>query len=882
MTLFQAPKEALRPAEQRVGCEACSLSTQWPRLKNPRILPDPNFLAEAAGPVVYFLGGAPNGGDDEVGAPFKGDSTLRNALRRFELPFTLSNVCRCKPPTGEKPKPSEIAACWGGHAAPDLKQTQPLVIVPLGNIALNRFLPGTVQDWERVRVPVLVEGTPTWVLPLQDTETLVERDNDDEMTLWRRALDDLYQDIGTLARPAIVSYEEALAGIEIILPGDLLTGRAIEGRTLGVDLETTTLMPWEPGGKILSASVSNGPRTVAWLVEHPDNPNPQLALDVLLATLRAATRLIAHNGVFEIRWLAKYYGMEVFSWNWCDTMARPFAELGVIQGNAHRSQDEGYGRLAGLGKQTQLHFGFNVKDVLNVDPVKWRNYTVEQFLLYNGLDAKWCWKLWHQPLSPWARVEVERQRGAVRAMGAISWRGMLVDQNELAAQSEKLEASVKTETAAIVAHIDVVRWESQTRTKFNPGSPDQVAQFFDLPTADEDALAEVESDLAKKILRLRKLDKLLGTYAKGIYKALYPDGYLHPDYSCMRVVTGRTSTQKPNAQNMPVRTNKEFRKVIVPPQGCALVSLDYKQLEARGVTIATKDPTMLGYVWRDDDIHREWAVELLDEYPEIADRLCPHVTDDKKVIARVRGEMKNGFTFPLIYGAALKRCAGELQVPEDVLGPIVERFWKKYAGIRTWQDVVHAFYRQHLYVETMTQRRRFGPVSWTEQLNTPIQGTGSDIVTDAADRCVIHAVETGDVHFIPMVDLHDDLSFYLPTPRMQGYIETIAKIMVTPTYGFITVPLAVEVKVGIHNWSEQHEFGTYTTADFFPLPKNDLTKQVAAIQALGRAHGRSSGGVVARPVTRPVIAQRPAPIARTPLNAARRERIAVRTRTPTA
>jgi uracil-DNA glycosylase family 4 len=844
LALFDTPKAVIRPVEQRAGCEACALASQWPRLHTPRMPPDGARRAD-----VYFIGAAPSTHDDENEQPFSGDGglLLRTALKRWERrddapAWRLGNVARCRPPD-RPPSPSEIYSCWTAHGLPDVAQVQPRVVVPLGNVALNRFVDGQMAEWDRVRFPVVVAGRPTWVYPLQHPSYLLEQDDDSDLRkLWNAAITTLGGS-GNWPDPVCVSHEDALAGIHVLYPSDLAqfrdTGVVLAARTLGVDLETTTLIPQEVGSKILSCSVSNGDKTLAWLVGHPNNPDEEFALWCIEQTLERATRLIAHNTVFEQRHLAYYFGHKVFKWNWCDTMARPYAELGVLQGR--RDDDDNPGKLAALGKQTQVAFGFNVKHVLDVDPTKWQNYPVERFLQYNGLDAKWCYKLWHHPLPDFARVEVERQRGATRLAAAISWKGMLVDQTELTNQTSKLEADIKADTQKIMMAADVVRYERDNRARFNPGAPDQVAKFFGLASADEDALRTVDTPLAKQILRLRKMEKLHGTYAKGIYKALYPDGYLHPDYSTMRTVTGRWSTRKPNTTNVPVREDKTLRRNFIPPKGYAFVSFDYKQLEGCGVVMATGDRAMLDYIWRGADMHKEWAIEVLDAYPAIADRLCPTLADrqdEKKVIARVRGEMKNTFTFPLIYGASVRRCSREMQVPEDKLGPVIDKFWSKFAGIANWQRRSHEFYYDHWYVETLTQRRRFAPVSWNEQLNTPVQGTGSDIVVDGGVRTLDRALATDDPHLIPIINIHDDLSFYFPVTELQGYIETVARIMVTPTWDFISVPLTVEVKVGLHNWSEQNEFGTYTTGTFYPLPPSGLDAQVGAIRAIAARRGR--------------------------------------------
>ena len=843
--LFNVEERKIRVAAVRSGCEACSLSDQWRRLDSPKMEPTGSTGRDVD---VYFLAEAPNARDDQSGVPLHDSSSagrlFRGVVEDWKISWRLGYMARCKCPEGRQPKPSEVSACWDAFGLADLIAHRPRVVVPMGKIALARFAPGQIDEWAGVRAPVKFGGHTAWLLPAQDPEAVVtskSREADELKEIWRRIVRMIPEQLDSWGTPRVVTREEALEGIRPILPNELeqMSELPISGRTLGVDIECTELMPQADGAALLSVALSNGKETIAFLVEHPDNPNPAHARELLIKKLQSTPRLVAHHAATELRWFLARFGLNALRWYWCDSMARPYAEFGVLRGRGNDDeQDSARARLASLGKQTTQHFGFNVKEILDVDPLKWRGYPVDKFLTYNGLDAKWCLKAWQQPLPQFAWAEVNRQRDAIRGFTAVGWQGMLVDEVELGEQSKALEQEVARREIQIKQNAKVIRFEQQRKLMFKPSAPDQIADLFGLPSADEEALREVDDPLAKLILEYRKYEKMLGTYVGGVKQGLYPDGRLHPDYTTMLTATGRGSARNPNTQNFPTRQDKKFRRVIVAPPGYAIVAFDFKQLEAGMVGCASGDLVFLGYIWRGDDIHKEWAVEVLDVWPDIADRLCPHLKEDREILARVRGEMKNGFTFPQIYGAGVPKCARVLVMPEDLLGPIVDKFWDKYSAIKRWQTAQHKFYRDNLYVETLTERRRFAPVSWNEQLNSPIQGTGADLVTDAQIRCVEHALETNDPCFIPMVNIHDDLSFYFPLDRVQQYAETVARIMCTPTFPWIKIPLAVEVSVGKANWSEKHELRTYSTRDFFDLPANDVGAQAAAVGAIGRRNWR--------------------------------------------
>lgn len=862
MPLLSVQREQPTAPGARTGCSACSLATTWPSLRNPKIVPD-----GSARPLVYFLGEAPGEADDAVGRNLMGEggSILRNALSRWDMraniPYRVGNICRCRPTerSGSKIEPrlttpSEQAACWGAYGADDVLNSRPLVIVPLGTPALQRFIDGGVHEWDRVLVPFKYREHLCWLYPMHHPDYLIEQggDRSEYYKFWHQGMDWLRVNVPSLTSPTIPTAAEITAGIEVIMPDRPLDLSMLDtrGQHIAFDVETTDLMPWAPGAKMLSASIATSEKTISFCVDHPANARyAKQNAAVLFQMLKQARLRSAHNESMEIRWASKYFGMEVFGWDWQDTMGMAYSEHGT--------------RLQALGKRTQIHFGFNVKDVTRVDPLQWKTTPLDQFLFYGALDSKWCLRIAQQiPEGPeaWILDESRRQDKAAMAAAALSWRGMLVDQTELGVQTQKFEQQVKSAANDIVMDRQVVAWESAGHKKFNPAANDQVAEFFGLKSASEDILHELNSPLARKIVRLRKLEKMLGTYAQGTLRDMYPDGFLHPDFTTMKAVTGRWSSKKPNSQNWPKREDKTFRKVITAPKGCVMACFDFSQLEARGITIASDAPVLLQYVWDEEDIHREWAERLYDDYPEIADRLCPNVHDDKLIIKRIRGDIKTGLVFSQFYGAGEKTSAGAMHVPLGVMQPIIRDFWRKYGDVKKWGNRIHHDYDKNGYVQTLTGRRMFGPLSWTEQTNYPIQGTGSDIVVDAAVQCILLAVRENDPYLIPCINIHDDLTFYFPANQAEEYIKLVSRILVTPRFDWISVPLAIEVSMG-DNWSEQNEFGNYSTKDFYKLPASGLAGQVEAIKRIARESA-------AHPVIGRSLPARS-------INAARRERIAL-------
>jgi len=285
MALFQASGGGVRPAQTRTGCTACTLSNTWSKLAHPKIVPDTRGVGGDNLVDIYFLGGAPGSQDDAQGIPFVSDGgqMLRNAMRNWptDINYIFSNVCRCHPPESRSPSAKEMDACWGAYGQPDFLSYKPFVVVPFGGEALSRFFPGGIAEWNGVRVPHAQDGHSFWVCPLYHPSYLMnqkKRDygESDAHKIWRRSLDALWRGVTEWENPKVVSHAEAVEGIQVFLPNQLQELRQLilaQPKGLrAVDLETNGLMPWGNEARILSASVSFGSLTVAWLIDHPENP----------------------------------------------------------------------------------------------------------------------------------------------------------------------------------------------------------------------------------------------------------------------------------------------------------------------------------------------------------------------------------------------------------------------------------------------------------------------------------------------------------------------------------------------------------------------------------------------------------------------------------
>jgi DNA polymerase-1 len=210
------------------------------------------------------------------------------------------------------------------------------------------------------------------------------------------------------------------------------------------------------------------------------------------------------------------------------------------------------------------------------------------------------------------------------------------------------------------------------------------------------------------------------------------------------------------------------------------------------------------------DIHMEWAQRIAKVYHS--------PVDDMK---EFRSVIKNKFVFPAFYGANGKTIAGYLDMDPGKMIKVFDAFWDTFSDVYAWQQRVVKNYRKNGYVETLTGRRRRAPLTTNKAINMPVQGTASDIVVDAMNRLSelgqrIQNFDDDDREiscYQPIMNIHDDLTFYIPEAEAEDYFTNIIRTMVEVPFKFVgDIPIEVEAAVG-PNWFDMEDIGTFETGD---------------------------------------------------------------------
>ncbi len=390
-------------------------------------------------------------------------------------------------------------------------------------------------------------------------------------------------------------------------------------------------------------------------------------------------------------------------------------------------------------------------------------------------------------------------------LGRMEEHGVLVDSERLKSLSAKVA-------------VEIVRLEGECHTAagraFNINAPRQLeAILFDelkLPvqkrtktarSTDADVLEELSDrhPLPAKILEVRALVKLRGTYLDALPALADEHGRLHTSYNQAVAATGRLSSTNPNLQNIPVRTplGREIRGAFVAPEGHVLLSADYSQIELRVLAHLSGDPILVDAFARGEDVHARTAMEI---YKVGADGVTREM--------RARAKTTN---FAVIYGQGESALGRQLGITRDEAGEFIKRYFETFATLRKYMDDTVTQARSGGTVLTLLGRRRYltdlnspnRALRMTAErmaVNTPIQGTAADIIKLAMvsvdQRLLEQHLATRMV-----LTVHDELVFEVPESEraaVEGLVrETMEGVMK------LSVPLVVDCGWG-PDWGAAH------------------------------------------------------------------------------
>ena len=311
-----------------------------------------------------------------------------------------------------------------------------------------------------------------------------------------------------------------------------------------------------------------------------------------------------------------------------------------------------------------------------------------------------------------------------------------------------------------------------------------------------------ESGIVELILRQRRLAKLKSTYVDSLQTLINPKtNRVHTQFRQMGAETGRLSSDSPNLQNIPVRTEegREIRRAFTAAPGQHLLAADYSQIELRILAHITQDATLLDVFRTGQDIHAATASKLY-SVP------INEVTKNQRRIAKMT-------VFGIIYGISAFGLSARTELSRSEAQQMINTLFAEYPGLKQYIDQTIDMVRGQGYVETLFGRRRYfrellegggGPrrqAAEREAINAGIQGTAADLIKMAMVR-LDTALREGGYGARMLLQVHDELVLEVPEAELDA-VARLVRAMMEGVYPALRVPLEVNVEAG-SNWDNLH------------------------------------------------------------------------------
>jgi len=309
-------------------------------------------------------------------------------------------------------------------------------------------------------------------------------------------------------------------------------------------------------------------------------------------------------------------------------------------------------------------------------------------------------------------------------------------------------------------------------------------------------------EIVECILEYRQVVKLKSTYVDALPLLINEkDNKIHTTYMQAVAATGRLSSQNPNLQNIPIRTERgrRVRKAFIPSSDdYTILAADYSQIELRLIAELSGDKGMLSAFKNGEDIHAATAAKVFDVEAEDVSR---EMRSKAKVV-----------NFGIIYGISAFGLSQRINVSRSEASDLIKNYFEKYPGIKEYMDKSIEFAREHGYVETIMKRRRYlkdinsgnatvRGFAERNAINAPIQGSAADMIKIAMIR-VDKVFRTKKYKSSMILQVHDELVFDAHKDEIEEIMPIIEKEMqgAIPDLG---VPMNVDMDTGV-NWLEAH------------------------------------------------------------------------------
>lgn len=583
---------------------------------------------------------------------------------------------------------------------------------------------------------------------------------------------------------------------------DNLVAKLSQAKVISFDTETTSTD--EMQAEVVGISLATEPGSGWYLpVGHLEARN--LPLDQVLAALTGpltnpAIQKIGHNVKYDYLILARH-GLRVSPLSF-DTMIAEW----IIDPNSHN---------LGLKNLVLVRLGEEMTHIEELigkgkNQLSMAQIPVEAVAPYAAADAETCLRLMPQLLAEIKRDGLEKlfyeiEMPLVSVLAEMEFIGVLLNLDFFHAFSKELTSGLATLEKQIF---------EQVGKPFNINSTQQLSDilFNRLMLVPPDRGRKTSSGhfstaagvldemrgqhaVVDLILEHRELSKLKSTYVDALPEAVDANtGRVHTSYSQTGSVTGRLSSNNPNLQNIPIRTEtgRRVRTGFIAEDGNVLLSVDYSQVELRLVALMAGDEAMLDAFRAGQDIHTTTAAAIYN---------VP--------LAEVTKEMRRhakAINFGLIYGMSVFGLTRSTELTLGESEAFVKAYFARFPGVKRYLDETRKLAASQGYVTTLLGRRRYFPAlkqgllnqqvrsrEEREAINAPIQGTAADIMKMAMLR-IPGALKEAGLKGQMLLQVHDEIVIECPQAELQKAAQVVQKTMES-AYP-LSIPLSTEARWG--------------------------------------------------------------------------------------
>jgi len=721
----------------------------------------------------------------------------------------MTNIMRCPRPLNEKDhyrdfSTEEIKRC-GQYTINEIQQVEPSLIVLMGDLPLRFFF--NKKSVTTSRGQVRIKGDYKFLTTYNAAHII--RENEDSID--RKAFEDdiqtAYEIYNGISRTSdrdyvLVKTIDQFDQVIDILSGEENLSVDVETYAPGGEKEKKALDPYSEGFQIISIAISSMENTgFCFLLEHPENP---LTLNIVLPKLKALLEgkipKIGQNIKYDFKVLGVHFNIFLNNIVFDTMVAHSLID--------DRKGTHGLDRLA-LDFLGERSYKFEMGKIGTYIP------RAEELCIRNCTDADYVLRLYPIFVKKLEDLNMydyymSVMAPATPALGYVEMKGIPANKERVAElvtnkgktgyydKQEVYEAQAKEfpEVKAI-PNFNIQSSQDLGTLLFNSFCFPVIKETKGhKPSVDKDVIDDLirtqEHPFLTVLKNYRECSKMLSTYLVPYLKLhIKKDGRVHSTFTQHIAATGRLSSVHPNLQNIPARIDaaQDIMSIFFR-EGWKIGLADYSQMELRILAEASNDPKMLQAFLDGIDLHALTGQELT-----------------KIIGAEVNRDRGKTFNFGVVYGMTEHGFVEKLGCSFDEAKMYLESYFKIYEGVKDYQERMQSHLRQYGYVETLFGRRRYLRMrndndehALRQAINTPIQGTATDINTIALTKLVSIYLEKGFESF-PISSIHDALMFEMH-PDEEDLRDLNIHVMTHLDLPFMKrIPLKVDWTEG-KSWAE--------------------------------------------------------------------------------